>query len=73
MQCERCGTEFPEDATSCVKCGAPPPAAATVRADDPLMEAEATVMAEEVLVEEPVPVSSPEVETTSTSGGSGCG
>jgi len=73
MQCERCGTEFPEDATSCVKCGAPPPAAATVRADDPLTETEATVMAEEVLIEEPVPVSMPEAETTTASGGSGCG
>ena len=73
MQCERCGTEFPEDATSCVKCGAPRPAAATVRVNDPLVEAEATVMAEEIIVEEPALVSSPSGESTITSGGSGCG
>ncbi len=73
MQCERCGTEFPEDATSCVKCGAPPPAAATVRADEQVVEGALTVKAEEVIVEEPELASTPEVETTTTSSGSGCG
>ncbi len=72
MQCERCGTEFPEGASGCVKCGAPPPAAATVRADEPSVEAEATVMAEEALVQEPAPVPSPSGESTAVSDRSGC-
>ena len=62
MQCERCGTEFPEGATSCVKCGAPPPAAETIRSDAPLPEAAPTVKAEEI----PDPVPAPTVKAEET-------